>query len=32
MAALEMAQGDYADLHHHCVAIGKSRGYRPVPG
>jgi hypothetical protein len=32
MAALEVAQGDYADLHHHYVAIGKARGYRPVPG
>jgi hypothetical protein len=31
MAALEVAQGDYADLHHHYVAIGKARGYRPVP-
>jgi hypothetical protein len=31
MAALEVAQGDYADLHHHYVAIGKSRGYQRVP-
>jgi hypothetical protein len=31
MAAIEVAQGDYADLHHHYVAIGKARGYRPVP-
>ncbi|HEY1931391.1 MAG TPA: hypothetical protein VGG99_05220 [Acetobacteraceae bacterium] len=31
MAAIEVAQGDYADLNHHYVAIGKARGYRPVP-
>lgn len=31
LAALEVAQGDYADLHHHYVAVGKARGYRPVP-
>jgi hypothetical protein len=31
LAALEVAQGDYVDLFHHYVAVGKSRGYRPAP-
>ena len=31
VAALEVAQGDYADFAHHYVAIGKARGYSPSP-
>lgn len=31
LAAFEVAQGDYADFTHHYVAIGKARGYRPLP-
>jgi hypothetical protein len=31
LAALEVAQGDYADFEHHFAAIGKARGYRPYP-
>jgi hypothetical protein len=30
MAALEIAQGDYADCRHHYAEIGRKRGYRPV--
>ena len=33
MAAFEVAQGDYAELTHHYIAIGKARGHRPTqPG
>ena len=31
MAAFEVSQGDYTDLTHHYVAVGKARGYRPLP-
>jgi hypothetical protein len=31
VAALEVARGDYFDPIHHYAAIGRSRGYRPVP-
>jgi hypothetical protein len=31
LAGFEVAQGDYADLEHHYIAIGKARGYRPYP-
>ena len=31
LAAFEVAQGDYADLAHHYMAIGKARGYRAFP-
>lgn len=30
-AALEMAQGDYPSLLHHFAAVGRQRGYQPVP-
>ena len=30
LAALEVAQGDYADLRHHYVGIGRRRGYRSI--
>ena len=29
LAAFGVAQGDYAELAHHFMAIGKARGYRP---
>jgi hypothetical protein len=32
MAGFEVAQGDYTDFTHHYVAIGKERGYAPLPG
>ena len=32
MAALEVAQGDYRDFPHHYIAVGRARGYRPLPG
>jgi hypothetical protein len=31
IAAFEVAQGDYSSLAHHYIAVGKARGYRPVP-
>jgi hypothetical protein len=31
MAAVEVAQGDYRNFAHHYIAVGKARGYRPVP-
>jgi hypothetical protein len=31
MAAIEVAQGDYADLQHHYTEVGILRGYTPVP-
>jgi hypothetical protein len=31
LAALEVGRGDYASLVHHYVAVGASRGYKPVP-
>jgi hypothetical protein len=31
LAAMEVGRGDYADLAHHYVEVGASRGYRPVP-
>ncbi|GAC1337317.1 MAG: hypothetical protein NVSMB18_02050 [Acetobacteraceae bacterium] len=31
MAAFEVGQGDYADLEHHYVEIGRARGYHPTP-
>lgn len=31
MAAFEVAQGDYANFAHHYIAVGRERGYRPVP-
>jgi hypothetical protein len=31
LAAFEVAQGDFADLADHYMAIGKTRGYRPHP-
>ena len=31
LAAFEVAQGDYAEFAHHYMAIGKARGYHPVP-
>lgn len=31
LAAFEVGQGDYADLEHHYVEIGRARGYKPVP-
>ncbi len=30
IAAFEVAQGDFSDLRHHYVAIGRMRGYSPV--
>jgi hypothetical protein len=33
LAAIEVSQGDFADFHHHYLAIGRLRGYRPFrPG
>jgi hypothetical protein len=29
LAAIEVGQGDFADFHHHYLAIGRARGYRP---
>ena len=31
MAALEVGQGDYLNLHSHYLEIGRSRGYKNVP-
>jgi hypothetical protein len=31
MAALEVAQGDYRNFAHHYIAVGRARGYRPLP-
>jgi hypothetical protein len=31
MAAFEVAQGDYHDFTHHYIAVGKARGYKPLP-
>lgn len=31
MAAFEVAQGDHANFAHHYIAVGKERGYRPLP-
>jgi hypothetical protein len=31
MAAMEVAQGDYTSLAHHYIAVGRERGYRPLP-
>ncbi len=31
LAAIEVGQGDFASLHHHYVAVGRDRGYRPLP-
>lgn len=31
MAAIEVGQGDFTDFHHHYLAIGRRRGYRPTP-
>ncbi|HEY1931064.1 MAG TPA: hypothetical protein VGG99_03555 [Acetobacteraceae bacterium] len=31
IAAFEVAQGDYRDFPHHYVAVGRARGYRPMP-
>ena len=31
LAALEAGQGDYKDLHHHYLSIGRHRGYVPFP-
>jgi capsular polysaccharide biosynthesis protein len=31
-AALEVAQGDYSSFAHHYVAVGRERGYQPLPG
>jgi hypothetical protein len=31
LAALEVAAGDYLDFTHHYVAVGRARGYRPLP-
>jgi hypothetical protein len=31
MAAFEVSQGDYSDFAHHYIAVGRARGYRPVP-
>jgi hypothetical protein len=31
MAGFEVAQGDYTDFAHHYLAVGKARGYRPLP-
>jgi hypothetical protein len=31
IAAIEVGQGDFADFHHHYLAIGRRRGYLPVP-
>jgi hypothetical protein len=29
LAAIEVGQGDFADFHHHYLAIGRQRGYLP---
>jgi hypothetical protein len=31
MALLEVQRGDYSNLIHHYVAVGASRGYKPIP-
>ncbi len=31
LAAIEVGQGDFRDLHHHYLAIGRDRGYLPTP-
>jgi len=31
MAGFEVSQGDYTDFAHHYLAVGKARGYRPLP-
>lgn len=31
MAAYEVAQGDYANFAHHYIAVGRQRGYKPMP-
>ncbi|HVC59065.1 MAG TPA: hypothetical protein VND19_01715 [Acetobacteraceae bacterium] len=31
MAAFEVAQGDYSDFARHYIAVGRARGYRPLP-
>jgi hypothetical protein len=31
MAAIEVAQGDYTNFAHHYIAVGRERGYRPLP-
>jgi hypothetical protein len=31
MAACEVAQGDYTNFAHHYIAVGRDRGYRPLP-
>ncbi len=31
LAGFELSQGDYTDFTHHYVAVGRDRGYRPVP-
>jgi hypothetical protein len=30
IAAIEVGQGDFADFHHHYLAVGRQRGYLPV--
>jgi hypothetical protein len=30
-AAFQVAQGDYSSFAHHYVAVGRDRGYRPMP-
>jgi len=31
MAAFEVAKGDYANFAHRYIAVGRARGYRPLP-
>ena len=31
LAAIEVGQGDFADFHHHYLAVGRERGYVPEP-
>ena len=31
IAAFEVAQGDYGNFAHHYIAVGRARGYRPLP-
>jgi hypothetical protein len=31
LAAIEVGQGDFADFHHHYLAVGRERGYAPLP-
>jgi hypothetical protein len=31
LATLEVTEGDYSDLFHHWIVIGRKRGYRPTP-